>query len=443
MESRHPPANDLIDVLNRSCHCITVDAGRLRETLETRLGSAPPGLDETHPTLLARSPVFLSRSDVEEMIRVVRAVESVVATPSYRAQALSSAPPVAREGRGPLGVFFGYDFHLSPDGPRLIEINTNAGGVLLNAHLADAQRGCCAEVDALRGSGVGLADLEETIVEMFRNEWRLQRPTGPLRSIVIVDDDPPSQFLHPEFLLFRGLFERHGLQARIADPRELEAREDGLRLGDLEVDLVYNRLTDFYLEAAEHVALRRAYLEGTAVFTPDPHAHALYANKRGLTFLSDPRLLRGWGIDADVVRTLEIGVPSSVVVTSENAESLWSRRRELFFKPLCGHGSRGAYRGAKLTRRVWESILQGEYVAQEMVPPSERLLPADGAPRALKVDIRCYVYGSEVQLLSARMYQGQTTNLRTEGGGLASVVIAPVGIDPSRRSTERAEPAGH
>ena len=26
------------------------------------------------------------------------------------------------------GFFMGYDFHLGPDGPRLIETNTNAGG---------------------------------------------------------------------------------------------------------------------------------------------------------------------------------------------------------------------------------------------------------------------------------------------------------------------------
>jgi D-alanine-D-alanine ligase-like ATP-grasp enzyme len=35
-------------------------------------------------------------------------------------------------------VFFGYDFHLTDDGPKLIEINTNAGGGLLNAYLLAA-----------------------------------------------------------------------------------------------------------------------------------------------------------------------------------------------------------------------------------------------------------------------------------------------------------------
>jgi hypothetical protein len=41
----------------------------------------------------------------------------------------------------------GYDFHVGAQGPRLIEINTNAGGAFLNALLARAQRACCAEMD--------------------------------------------------------------------------------------------------------------------------------------------------------------------------------------------------------------------------------------------------------------------------------------------------------
>lgn len=41
----------------------------------------------------------------------------------------------------------GYDFHLGEDGPRLIEVNTNAGGAFLNALLARAQRACCAVME--------------------------------------------------------------------------------------------------------------------------------------------------------------------------------------------------------------------------------------------------------------------------------------------------------
>jgi hypothetical protein len=100
---------------------------------------------------------------------------------------------------------------------------------------------------------------------------------------------------------------------------------------------------------------------------------------------------------------------------------LWARRRKLFFKPAAGYGGKATYRGDKLTRRVWEEIVSSRYVAQEQIVPSQRRLRQNGTETALKLDIRNYVYDGEVQLLAARLYQGQTTNFRTPGGGFAPV----------------------
>ena len=71
----------------------------------------------------------------------------------------------------------------------------------------------------------------------------------------------------------------------------------------------------------------------------------------------------------------------------------------LFFKPAVGYGSKAAYRGDKITLRVWEQILAGEYVAQEFVAPGARRI---GPGQDMKVDVRNYVYAGEVQLLAAR-----------------------------------------
>lgn len=57
-----------------------------------------------------------------------------------------------------------------------------------------------------------------------------------------------------------------------------------------------------------------------------------------------------------------------------------------------------------------------------MVAPGERHLNAD---QPLKIDIRNYVYDGQVQLVAARLYQGQTTNFRTPGGGFAPVYHLP------------------
>jgi hypothetical protein len=158
------------------------------------------------------------------------------------------------------------------------------------------------------------------------------------------------------------------------------------------------------------------------VITPHPRAHALYADKRNLSLLTDEARLRSWGVREPVIATLQLGIPRTQIVAASDAERLWGERRKLFFKPAAGHGSRAAYRGDKLTRRVWGEILAGKYIAQELVLPSERQV---GPQTTMKVDVRNYVYDGQVQLLAARLYQGQTTNMRTAGGGFAPVLTTP------------------
>jgi len=118
------------------------------------------------------------------------------------------------------------------------------------------------------------------------------------------------------------------------------------------------------------------------------------------------------------------------VVDAANADALWAQRKQLFFKPFAGYGSRAAYRGDKLTQRVWREIVAGDYVAQALVPPSERLINVNGQPQRLKLDLRAYAYRGQVQLLAARTWSGQTTNFRTEGGGFSPVVVLPDSLQP-------------
>jgi hypothetical protein len=257
---------------------------------------------------------------------------------------------------------------------------------------------------------------------MFRQEWRASGRSGSPSRIAIVDEAPEQQFLYPEFLLFAQLFRRHGIDAVVRAPEEL-AFEDGiLRDAQGRIDLVYNRLTDFPLEAGASAAIRAAYLRDAAVVTPHPRAHALYADKRNLAVLTDPTRLAAWGVPGATIDTLRRGIARTEAVSPGAAERLWAARRTLFFKPAAGHGSKAAYRGEKITRRVWSEVLAGSYVAQELIVPSER---HTSASTRMKLDVRNYVHAGEVQLLAARLYQGQTTNMRTPGGGFAPVLTTP------------------
>lgn len=420
---------DLAESLNLGCVCSTLQPDLLRQALDD--GAGLPGtslaLATSRPHLFSATAVYLSASDYARMEDTVAALERVVALPGYQAEVFRRAPPIAFRSFGPHGVFMGYDFHLTAGGPRLIEVNTNAGGAFLHAAALQAHRSCCESMDRFFDTPAERSDLPGAFVAMFRSEWQAQRGGVPLHSIAIVDDDPGQQYLWPEFELARELFLAHGIQAVISDPRQLQWRNGALWHPRLTgpIDLVYNRLTDFYLEEDGHGTLREAYEAGTTVVTPHPNAHALHADKRNLIAFSNDALLAQWGASATDRATLAQVVPTTQQVTNDNADRLWAHRRQLFFKPANGYGSRAAYRGDKLTRRVWGEILSAPYVAQALVPPSERLVDVAGVATRLKLDIRAYAYEGRIQLLVARTWSGQTTNFRTIGGGFCPVVVVP------------------
>lgn len=425
----------LAEWLNRDCLCVSLDRAALQRELtgETSGAELYRLIADSRPHLFADSAVFVGAAQVERMAQIVAAVERVVALPAYRQRALAYAPASAAFAPKAAGVFLGYDFHLGATGDshhgargaQLIEINTNAGGAMLNVTLARAQQACCESMTHMLPDLAGAAAPEEAFVAMFRSEWQAERDAAPLRSIAIVDTEPETQYLYPEFVLFRRLFERHGIAAFICDPAQLRFDGSALWHAETKIDLVYNRLTDFALDAPEHAALRAAYLTRAVVLTPHPRAHALYADKRNLVALTDAVFLEGIGVDAATREVLLSGIPRTEIVCRIDAEALWARRKKLFFKPASGYGSRAAYRGDKLTRRVFDEILDGNYVAQALVAPSERRVEVDAEAVGLKLDLRNYVYRGYVQLISARLYQGQTTNFRTPGGGFAPVLTVP------------------
>jgi hypothetical protein len=430
--ARGPAEGGIAALLNRDCTCRSLDVDRLRAQLEREPGlhGLAAEIERSRPHLFSPTAVFIAPDDLAAMGAIVHAVEATVALPAYREHVLARSPAIARIERGPRGVFLGFDFHLCADGPKLIEINTNAGGALLCSALARAQRACCEEFAGFTRPTADLDTLDAEWLRMFLDEWRLQRGGGAPRRIAIVDETPETQYLHPEFLLFQHLFQSAGIDALIADPRELEWRGEHLSCRGKVIDVVYNRLTDFALETPASAALRSAFEADAVVLTPHPRAHALYADKRNLVLFSDGETLARLGVSPEHVATLANGVPRTVEVEPANAAALWTERRTLFFKPAAGFGSRAAYRGDKLTRRVWDSIVAGGYVAQTLALPSERRIRIDGADSDLKLDIRAYAYANRIQLTAARLYRGQTTNFRTPGGGFAPVFLLPSQLAP-------------
>jgi glutathione synthase/RimK-type ligase-like ATP-grasp enzyme len=395
--------HDFVAHLNGEClDWAGMDAAALQRTLQAQGDDWYDLVRERCPHLFAAVPVFISDLQWQQMREVIAAAEQALGAP---------------DANKPHGVFYGYDFHLNAQGAHLIEINTNAGGGFLNALLIESQREA-----ALYGDAVGEPHPEQAFLAMFRNEWRRARGDAPLTTVAIVDEQPQGQYLYPEFLLAQRLCEQAGIAAFIADPAELHVREDVLYIGERRIDLVYNRLTDFTLQRYPH--LRDAWEMGQVVLTPDPQHHARHADKQRLVALTDADWLHAAGVPSHAIEALLRGIPQAQPVRAEDAERWWGERKAWFFKPASGYGSKGAYRGDKLTRRVFEEVMQsGDYIAQRLAAPGERKVCLGAEAMLLKYDVRCYVYDGTIQLVAARLYQGQTTNFRTPGGGFALVRV--------------------
>lgn len=410
-------ANGTADRLNRHCECAVVDVSALRGQLAARLPSGAVDADK-HAHLFSPFALFVDRATLDAIAGIARSVVDVARNPHYVAHVLRWAPEIARCNPGSPGGVLGLDFHLTVEGPRLIEINTNPGGLLLGSEMLDVVSACAPNAWV---PWVAPRDARAATLEAWVRDMTLQRDARPAR-LAIVDADPTAQFLYPEFELYRQGFSELGIEALICAPEALTWRDGALHHEGRAVDAVYNRLTDFALGEPASAPLATAYRAGAIALTPHPRAHAVFADKRNLIALGDAARLSKWGVDPGDIERLTAAIPETRLLDDAVRDRLWTERKLYFFKPAAGYGSRGSYRGDKLTRSTWDALAGGTYVAQRVAPPSVRVAAGGGE---LKADVRCFADDSGVLLFLARLYQGQTTNMRTPGGGFAAVFTQP------------------
>lgn len=372
-------------------------------------------LESPYSAFSAHSPVFLSAKVVDDITASVAVIEKTIRSETFKSFIFKNEVPKRTDIHG--GILASYDFHLDDEGtPKLIEINTNAGGFFLNYELLKTEQVCCTD-KLVQSAG----DLEGKIMDMFTREFA-QISDRKLETVAIVDQNPKGQFLYPEFVICKEFLETRGVKTFILDEGELSVRGSTAFYGDVPIDLVYNRLTDFYFDGKEGARFLPLVDSQTTMLSPDPNDHLLFADKINLIHLQSPEIY-GKILSEEEGNLLRKIIPQTVVVSPENEEYLWEKRKQYFFKPVNGFGSGGAYNGKGLTKRVWENIKSEKYVAQEIIRPSTKTKEIGGEKEPFKFDIRAYMYDGEILLLGARMYQGQTTNFRTPGGGFAPILI--------------------
>lgn len=385
----------------------------------TRLANEYPSisaLSEPWQNRNVISPYKISvpQSVIDSITEAVDNIFRLSRQDSYREAVLRA--PVDREilcsSAANLSVLMSYDFHFDGETPRLLEINTNASGYLI----ADALYSMHAQSNPF---SLAMNSPKKSFIEEFQ---RFGLEGSP--HIAIIDEAPRAQKMFPEFLFYKSLFEKWGYTASIHDYIDLAYRNGDLFATEKRIDFIYNRYCDFTLSDPSSEQLRRAYLEGACGFSPNPKEYILLADKRRLVPMSSD----GW---LETVATPDISIDAirNVLLptwhTGEFADisEVWQKRKQLFFKPPQSYGGKGAYRGSSISRKVFNRVMSEDTLIQQYVPAPKITFESDETSADWKYDLRAYAYGGEVQMLVARIYQGQITNFSQAHGGYCPIFI--------------------
>ncbi len=357
-------------------------------------------------------PAPLTSTQLQQMVAIAKALFDLRHNQAYREAIFPEAPEITAFDPGHDSVMMGYDFHLTEQGPVLIEVNTNAGGSLLG-WIAFARRfGHPEEMPT---------SVRARLLQTFAEEWRLFGGGGDCPDrIAVVDENPEEQHLFPEMEWFAELFRSWGVDCRVADPSELTFDGDALRLDGKRLDLVYNRHTDFYLNTPSMTAIKQAYLKQKICLTPNPHTYGLLADKRRLLRLADPAFRAQLALSPEAEAALAGGLLECRLLKDWDREALWAERKQYVFKPVAHFGGKGVLLGKSTSHKRFDELPPAETLVQRLAPPSLTAVEGD---KPMKTDYRLFVYQDQVLRITARLYHGQLTNLRTEGGGFAPVDI--------------------
>jgi uncharacterized circularly permuted ATP-grasp superfamily protein len=327
------------------------------------------------------------------------------------------------------------DAFLGPQGPRFVEINSDAPAGL--------------------GYGDRMAEVFTRLPPFreFRSRHRvtyhrsvpaavdavLSVPTRTAAPVVAIVDFADVKTRGDQAILRRA-FEERGVRCLLADPREMDLHDGWLWAGSERVDLVYRRaLLPELLEKADEVrALLRAYDSRVAVFvnsfrcrfSEDKAFFALLTDEAFAPLMSaeEQALVRSclpWTRRVAERRTRRGGADVDLV------PHVVERREELVLKPAHGYGGREVLMGSETPPGDWERAVLaaclGPWVVQERVAIPEEVYPVcEGgtlAFRPFKVNANpFYAGGAEVGAV-ARASAHSVINVGAGGGSVPTFVV--------------------
>jgi uncharacterized circularly permuted ATP-grasp superfamily protein len=327
------------------------------------------------------------------------------------------------------------DAFTGPDGPRFIEINSDApAGLGYGDRMAEAFARLPAFDEFARRHRVAYSRSVPAVVDAVL----AVKPAAARPVVAIVDFADVKTRGDQEIL--RRAFEGRGVECVLADPREMDVHDGALWAGGRRVHLVYRRaVLSELLEKAEEVApFLRAYDSHLAVFVnsfrcrlaEDKVFYALLTDEE-FAFLMTPdeqalaRRCVPWTRRVADRQTLRDGRPIDLLGHAVE------RREELVLKPAHGYGGREVLIGDETAPAAWEravlKALAEPWVVQERVTiPEEEFPVCEGGAlsfEAFKLNANpFYVAGAEVGAV-ARASRSSVINVSAGGGSVPTFVV--------------------
>ncbi|MDX8408442.1 MAG: hypothetical protein R8J84_00145 [Mariprofundales bacterium] len=340
----------------------------------------------------------LPADTLQRMLAFARAIYCLKKNSVWLETLESELPAAAAIVPDQPSLLMGYDFHLTNDGPKLIEINNNAGGLYQHGQWLPQPKWS-------EWSGA----LTQRLVEMFPPSWR---------TIAIMDEDITRQFMYPEMQGYAHLLAQDGRRVLLLSPQDILADNHGLFHEDTRIDAIYNRHTDFYLESEPLRHIRTAFEANLVALNPHPRSYALIGDKSRLADLWQPTLLERC-LPANEVAAMRALVPPCKRMEGLDRAQLWHQRKQWVFKPAARHGGKGVVLGKSISRTRFDQIDATDTVLQQLTPPSK--VTIDGIE--FKADFRLYMHGETPIALAGRIWRGQVTNFRQAGSGWTAIHI--------------------
>lgn len=331
---------------------------------------------------------------------------------------------------GPEGTFF------------FVEYNADSpGGIGFGDVLAEIFLSLPIMKEISKSFSVKAIPVRQRTFEALMNAYRNWGGKG-LPSIAIVDWK--SAVTYNEFLIMQDQLQRNGCLVIIADPSELEFRNETLYAAGQPVQLVYKRVVAN--ELIERGGLNHPLIEAVrthAVCMANGFAVQMLFNKMLFAFLSDPAydLVSSESrplIDQHIPWTRSVQECKTVLGKREIdlIPYILNHREKFVLKPMSEYGGKGVVLGWETGAEEWSAELQSamtsSYVVQERVPISKELYPSYVEGR-LSIDSRYfdldpYIWeGINPEGCGVRLSRAALLNVSAGGGSATPMFVVEEG----------------